>query len=259
MLTRQNLGAQLRAANLGWSAAIEPVPKTGRVRFNQIGNLSNLRHTGEPGIDLSKQKYQQMIGNLTPVTPIDPAAWRGAIWYMGTKINKGLDQPPPNPDSWSEQFIRLWDGALSSTTYDEEKNAMFVQSQTPDAYTQVTSTALVYYVGKIPAGTRVKVSCDLRGQNDNQYGQPLYLHVRGWPNGWFGTDPNAAVQHKQYLTFQHSTAKGYGKWFDYADEFDVMSEYQDVWLALEVTCNDPSRYPRSFNMGWVRNLKVELA
>ena len=60
-------------------------------------------------------------------------------------------------------------------------------------------------------------------------------------------------------TFQHSTAKGDGKWFDYADEFDVMSEYQDVWLALEVTCNDPSRYPKSFNMGWVRNLKVELA
>lgn len=259
MLTRQNLGAQLRTANLGWSAAIEPVPKTGRVRFNQIGNLSNVRHTGEPGIDLSKQKYQQMIGNLTPVTPIDPAAWRGAIWYMGTNINRGPDQPPPNPDSWSEQYVRRWDGAISSTDYDAEKNAMFVQAQSPDAGGELTSTALVYYVGKLPVGTRVKVSCELRGQNDERYQEPLSLYVRGWPNGWFGTDPNAAVQHYEYFEFKHFTAQGYGRWYEYDDEFDVIAGYQDVWLALEVTCNDPSRYPRSINPGWMRNLKVELA
>ena len=91
MLTRQNLGAQLRAANLGWSAAIEPVPKTGRVRFNQIGNLSNLRHTGEPGIDLSKQKYQQMIGNLTPVTQLQQQR-NGAVLFgtWGLRSTRGL-------------------------------------------------------------------------------------------------------------------------------------------------------------------------
>jgi hypothetical protein len=242
---------------VGWSADIAPVPKTGRIRFSQIGNLSKFEHGGERNIDLSDQKYQQMIGNLSSVTPIDPEAWRGAIWHMGTKINRGVDQPPPHPDAWMEGFINLWDGSKAGTDYDVEKQAMFVQAHSPAAGRMLT--ALIYYVGKVPAGTKVKVACDLRAQNDHEYGEPVYLHTRGWSNGWFGTNTGGSEDFKQYATFQLSTARGYGEWFAYEEEFEVLDGFQDVWVALEVTSNDPARYPGSLNMGWARDLSLKLA
>lgn len=261
MLSRSALGKQLRSANIGWSADITPVPKTGRVRFSQIGNLANIRHSGEKNIDLSQQKYQQMLGNDAPVKPIDPEAWRGVIWYMGKNINKGEELPPPNPDSWNEGFVNNWNGSLSSTVYDEPKNALFAQAQTPpNTGDPRTFTALIYYVGKMPVDTKVKVSCEIAAQNEDRYSYPVYLHTRGWSDGWFSGDGIENTEdYFEYLKFERNSAIDFGAFKPFEEEFTVKSGAQDIWVAFEVGSNDPYETPNNFNMGWVRNLKIELA
>ena len=74
----------------GWSRLVKPVPKTGRIKFADIGNLTIREHEGSKDVDLSSDIAQQMIGKQG-VKPIDPKDFRGAVWGMGTNLNDDFD------------------------------------------------------------------------------------------------------------------------------------------------------------------------
>lgn len=251
-ITRSALGPQLRTAQIGWSRDLKPVPKSGRIRFDDIGNLSEYEHTGATNIDLSDIQRQSVIGEKDK-KPIDPADYRGAIWAMGYRINRGENQPPPNIDSWMLGLINQFSGSRSNGIHDQNEEALYLQCDTNSYYyAPKSNTVLVYYAGKIPAGTAIKVTGQVRADNTYRYGEGVYSQVRGWPNGWFGEgDYTNYVQNYQRRTR--------GEYIDVEEEFTVRAGYEDIWVAFECQSNDPKYNGGDLNRGYWRNWKLELA
>ena len=262
-LSRRTLGRQLRDAMIGWSRDIKPVPKSGRTRFDDIGNLSVIEHAGAKNVDLSSIKFQQMLGRLEAEKPIDPIEWRGAIYAMGnpTKINIEPDQPPPNPDEWMAGFIQPFAGSRSTADIDSDDNAIRIVTDTPDWNELPTNTACVYYVGRLPVGTKLKVSVELTGRNQERWGQPIVCSFRGWPSGWFGneTGQGEGVDYNNYIQFTRRTSQGPGKWQSYDTQIEIVEGFEYLWVAVECRSNDSGKDEGKLNIGYFRGIKIELA
>lgn len=265
-IARRALGRQLRDSMVGWSRDIKPVPKSGRTRFDDIGNLSVIEHANAKNIDLAEMKFQQMLGNLKAdeaEKPIDPARWRGAIYAMGkpTKINRGDDQPPPNPDEWMSGVIQPFAGSRSYVDIDDELKAIRVIADTPTWNERPTSTAAVYYVGRLPVGTVLRVKVELTGRNQERWGQPIVCSFRGWPAGWFGneTGQGEGVDYNNYMQFSRRTAEGPGKWQSYEAKIEIVEGFEDLWVAVECRSNDSGKDEGKLNIGYFRRIKIELA
>lgn len=262
-LSRRAFGRQLRDADIGWSRDITAVPKSGRVRFSDIGNLSELEHAGAKGVDLASIKYQQMLGRLEAEKPIDPIEWRGAIYAMGnpTKINSEPEQPPPNPDAWMSGRIQPFPGSRSGADIDDEQNAIRIFTDTPSWNMQPTATACIYYVGKLPAGTKLKVGVELTGRNQERWGQPIVASFRGWPAGWFGNETGQGVDidYANFVQFKRFTSQGPGEWREYEAEIEITPGFEDLWVAVECRSNESGIEQGKLNIGYFRGIKIELA
>lgn len=264
LVTRKSIGAQLRESMVGWSRDIKPVPKSGRrIRFDDIGNLSVIEHTGAKNVDLAGMKFQQMLGNVEIEKPIDILSWRGAVYAMGkpTKITSGVDQSPPDPDAWMTAVVQPFDGSRSTADIDDEDNAIRIVADTPDSNEPPTSTACVYYVGKLPAGTKLKVSVELTGRNEERWGQPIFCSFRGWPAGWFGneTGQGEGVDYINYIQFSRRTSQGPGEWQSYYAQIEIVEGFEDLWVAVECRSNESGREEGKLNIGYFREIKIELA
>ena len=253
-LTRASLGRQLRSADIGWSAAIDPVPKTGRVRFSQIGNLARVQHTGAKNIDLTNTKLQQMIGEESK-RPIGPGDFKGAIWSWGKTVTYGDNLPPPRPDEWMSGYINEFPGSRSLAAFNVTEQAMDLTADTrsgaQENWGKYNESALVYYVGRLPAGTKVRAQVSMRSLNQEPYGKPIYANVRGWRNGWFDDD------FYQYVSFS-TTARG-PDYENKSGEFTVTEEYSDIWVTCEVVSNDPRYSAGKMNQGFFKDWKLSLA
>lgn len=253
-VTRANLGSQLRSPSIGWSAAIEPVPASGRLRFAQIGNLARLSHEGARAIDLADPNLQQMI-NKEDKKPISAEDFKGAIWAWGKKINQGEDLPPPKPDEWMCGYIKDFAGSRSSAAFNEAEQALQLIADTrSDAqanWGKYNETALVYYVGKIPAGTKIRAEVTIACRNQEPYGVPVYANVRGWQNGWFDGDWH------EYLSFSKNPR--YSDYEDKSGEFVVLDSFSDIWVTCEVRSNEPRYSAGEMNIGLFKNWKLSLA
>jgi hypothetical protein len=262
-VTRESIGAQLRDSMIGWSRDIKPVPKSGRIRFDDIGNLSVIEHAGAKNVGLEDMKFQQMLGNVEIEKPIDILSWRGAIYAMGkpTKINSGVDQSPPDPDAWMMGIIQPFAGSRSTADIDSEDNAIRIVADTPDWNVQATSTACVYYVGRLPVGTKLKVSVELTGRNQERWGQPIVCSFRGWPAGWFGnqTGQGEGVDYNNYIQFSRRTSQGPGEWQSYDTQIEIVEGFEDLWVAVECRSNEAGRDEGKLNIGYFRGIKIELA
>ena len=260
---RRAFGRQLRDALVGWSRDIKPVPKSGRARFDDIGNLSVVEHTGAKNVDLSSIKFQQMLGRLEAEKPIDPIEWRGAVYAMGkpTKLNRGDGQPPPDPDAWMVGYIQPFQGSRSTADIDNEQDAIRIVTDTAGYNELPTATACVYYVGRLPVGTKLKVSVELTGRNQERWGQPIVCSFRGWPAGWFGseTGQGEGVDYNNYIQFRRRTSQGPGQWQSYDTQIEIVEGFEDLWVAVECRSNDAGKDEGKLNIGYFRGIKIELA
>lgn len=114
---------------------------------------------------------------------------------------------------------------------------------------------------KMPVGTKLKVQCELRAQNEYRNGFPVVCSFRGWPAGWFGseTGQGEGVDYVDYVQFRRRTSEGYGVWKSYEAEIEIADGFQDMWIACEARSNESGKYEGRLNIGWARGIKVELA
>ncbi len=257
MITRASFGRQLRDSEIGWSRDIKPVPKSGRVLFADIGNLTTVEHSGAQHIDLADDKAQQML-NTKGVKPIDPEDFRGAIWCWGRDLSLEPDQPPPPPTAWVAAFINDFSGSRSQAFYDGGKDALCLvaDTRTPagqyewDVYNE---TAAAYYVGRIPAGTKLKAEVSMLPKNEDRYGTGGFANIRGWNAGWFGND-----DYHQYLNFR-TPQQGRDEFVYRSGEFTVLSGWEDIWVTCEVMSNDCRYSPNDRRTTWFKDYRISLA
>ena len=258
MITRQALGAQLRDSMIGWSRDIKPVPKKGRVLFSDIGNLTTVEHSGAKYIDLADDKAQQMI-NTKDVKPIDPEDFRGAIWSWGRELILEPDQPPPEPTSWIAAYINDFPGSRSRATYDADKDAIYLVADTRTPASQYewdvsNETAAAYYVGRLPAGTKLKVEVSMLPKNEERYSSGGKANVRGWSDGWFGND-----DYHEYVTLYSGQSSNSMEFRTQTAEFTVLRGWEDIWVTCQVRSNSARYSPGERNTTWFKDYRISLA
>lgn len=252
LVTRESIGAQLRDSMIGWSRDVKPVPKEGKVRLDDIGNLSVIEHSGAVNVDLSGERFQQMIGNIEPVKPIGADAWRGALYGMGIKFNEGNDQPPPEPDAWMVSYEDEPATTLTKVNFDEGEQAIYMQTETNNYIS--TRTRCIYYVGRLAEGTKLKCEVEIKAANTYWFGEPVSCKFLGWRNGWFsGND------YWEYKVFSRDNRDGANVWAKYEEEIEIRPEYQDFWIMCEARSNSAIDQGGSINKGWFKGIKVSLA
>jgi hypothetical protein len=257
VITAKSFEKQLRSEYIGWSKEIKPVPKSGRVLFADIGNLTNSEHSGAEYIDLADDKAQQML-NTKGVKPIDPEDFRGAIWSWGRDLSLEPNQPPPEPTSWIAAFINDFSGSRSQAYYDASTDALCLVADTRTPAGQYewnvyNETAAAYYVGRIPAGTKLKAEVSMLPKNDYRYGTGGVANIRGWSDGWFGND-----DYHQYLNLRTPRA-GDNEFVYRSGEFTVLKGWEDIWVTCEVLSNNCRYNPRDRVTTYYKDYKISLA
>jgi hypothetical protein len=256
-INTKSLGSRVDLQYVGTYAEIKPVPKAGKIMFSDIGNLTLQEHTGAKNIDLTDPLALQMIGKSEEQKPVDPKDFRGAVWGMGGKIDFTEYQPPPPPDTWFCAFLNDVEGSRSSVVYNKNSKALQLTADVRDGDYQINwgklnETAAIYYVGRVPAGTKLKAQVSMLSRNQNPYGVAIKAIVRGWKEGWFGGDQSF----HEYKEFQKNAR--YNEYSDFTHEFTVLKGWEDIWVTCEVLSNDP-RYGNDMNIGFFKNWKISLA
>lgn len=259
-INTKTLGSRVDLQYVGTYYEVRPVPLSGKIMFRDIGNLAVDGHTGAMDVDLTDPAVLQMIGEKNPIKPVDPKDFRGAIWGQGTKIDFTDYQPPPPPDTWFAAFLNTFPGDTSSVTYDASEDALLLIADVRDEYQQNwgkrNESAAIYYVGRFPAGTKLKASVKLKARNDDTYGAEIVANIRGWKEGWFGGDES----YHTYRSFSRNSSRFNDDYQLYEQTFTVLAGWEDVWVTCEVLSNDP-RYANGHekNRGWYKDYRISLA
>lgn len=254
------VGSRVDLQYVGTYYEVKPVPLSGKIMFRDIGNLAATDHTGATDVDLTDPAILQMIGEKDPIKPVDPKDFRGAIWGQGTKIDFAEYQPPPPPDTWFAAFLDTFPGDTSSVTYDAGEDALLLIADVRDESYQNwgirNEAAAIYYVGRFPAGTKLKASVKLKARNDDRYGSAIVANVRGWKDGWFGGDEGYFT----YRSFSRNSSRYNTDYQLYEQSFTVLAGWEDVWVTCEVLSNDP-QYANGYekNRGWFKDYRISLA
>lgn len=256
MITREAFGIDARDSKIGWSRDIKPVPKSGRVLFADIGNLTTVEHTGARHIDLADDKAQQML-NASDVKPIDPEDFRGAIWSWGKEIFLAPNQPPPEPTGWIGAYINDFPGSNSAAYYSASDGALCCVADTrypssQNEWDKLNETALAYYVGRLPAGTKLRAEVKMLAKNQYRYATGGFANVRGWRNGWFGDS-----EYHQYANFQ--SGPNSTEYVSRSEEFTVLAGWEDIWVTCEVLSNNCRYSPGDKNITYYKDYKISLA
>lgn len=251
------LDGRVDLQHVGTYYEVKPVPLSGKILFRDIGNLAAIGHTGAADVDLNDPAILQMLGEKDPIKPIDPKDFRGAIWGAGTKVDWTDYIPPTPPDTWFAALLNSFPGDNSSCVYDAGQGAMRLQADVRDTvqsnWNKFNEVACIYYVGRLPAGTKLKAQVAMKSANQDKYGRAIEANVRGWKDGWFGGDQS----YHTYLSFSKNRSDN-----EYAEKsgtFTVIEPWQDIWVTCEVTSNNPRYAKGDQNIGYFRDYKISLA
>lgn len=240
----------------GWSRDVVGAPASGRIKFETIGNLADREHKDVKSVDLSEQRFLNLINKYDTDKDIDPVMWRGAVWGNGKKVRAGdPSKEPPQPDEMDFAVANDYGGDHAGR-WDANEEAYFLQCQTRSGeqinWNKNCASYLVNYVGRFPAGTRLTMSFEHRAKNQERYGDGSYVWCRGWRDGYF-----------QGGDYHDYVAKGFSPrdygFKSYSETFTVISSHPDVWVAFEVQDNQPRYHPNSYNRAFIKNWKIKLA
>ena len=240
----------------GWSRDVVGVPNSGRMKFETIGNLADREHKDAKNIDLSDQRFLNLINKYDADKNIDPDMWRGAVWGNGKKVRAGDPAlEPPQPDEMDFAVANDY-GGDHAAYWDDKEEAYFLQCQTRSGenynWEQNCASYLVNYVGRFPAGTKLAMSFEHRAKNQDRYGDGSVVWCRGWRDGYYqGGDYHDYVK-KTY------GPRDYGFKSYTSPMFVVLASHPDVWVAFEVQDNDPRYEPNTYNRALIRNWKIKL-
>lgn len=171
------LDGRVDLQHVGTYYEVKPVPLSGKILFRDIGNLAAIGHKGAMDVDIADPAILQMIGEKDPIKPVDPKDFRGAIWGAGTKVDWTDYIPPTPPDTWFAALLNTFPGDSSSCVYDAGQGAMRLQADVRDTvqsnWNKFNEVACIYYVGRLPAGTKLKAQVAMKSANQDRYGRAL--------------------------------------------------------------------------------------